>query len=79
MSGLKMNDNKTKGIWIGSKKNSQEQFLREMIFCWDRGIFKVLGIKFSTYTDQIKDNTLNWEKNNSYQNISTVKNDTLVD
>ena len=35
MSGLKMNDNKTKGIWIGSKKNSQEQFLREMIFCWD--------------------------------------------
>ena len=50
-----------------------------MIFCWDRGIFKVLGIKFSTYTDQIKDNTLNWEKNNSYQNISTVKNDTLVD
>ena len=30
-----------------------------MNFCWDPGIFKVLGIKFSTNTDQI--NVINYE------------------
>ena len=37
---------------IGSKKNSKVRFLRDMNFCWDPGIFQVLGIKFSTDTTQ---------------------------
>ena len=53
MSGLQMNHDKTKVIWIGSKKNSQVQFLRDMNFCLDPGIIKVLGMTFSTSTDQI--------------------------
>ena len=35
------------------KKNCQVQFLRDMKICWDPGIFKVLGIKFSTDITQI--------------------------
>ena len=29
------------------------RFLRDMNFCWDPGIFQVLGVKFSTDTTQI--------------------------
>ena len=61
MPGLKMNNNKTKVIWIGRKKSFQVQFffLRDMNFCWDPGTFKVFGIKFCTNTDQI--NVVNYE------------------
>ena len=31
----------------------QVHFLRDMNFCWDPGIFTVLGIKFSTDIKQI--------------------------
>ena len=51
--GLKLNNDKTQVVWIGSKKNSKVQYLRDMNFCWDPGIFQVLGIKFSTDTTQI--------------------------
>ena len=52
-SGLKLNNDKTQVVWIGSKKNSKVRFLRDKNFCWDPGIFQVLGIKFSTDTTQI--------------------------
>jgi hypothetical protein len=53
MSGLKMNTDKTHVIWIGSSKNSKKRYLRDRNFCWDPGIFKVLGIKFSTNIKEI--------------------------
>ena len=59
MSGLKINEEKTQVIWIGSRKNSQVRFLRDMNFIWDPGVFKVLGFKFSTDSDSITN--LNFE------------------
>ena len=59
ISGLKMNNDKTKITWKGSMKNSQVRFLRDMNFCWDPGTCKVSVIKFSANTDQI--NLINYE------------------
>ena len=53
MSGLKINNEKTQVVWIGSQKNCQIRFLRDRNFCWDPGIFQVLCIKFSTDIDLI--------------------------
>ena len=58
ISGLSINFQKTNVIWLGSKKNSQERFLRDMNFTWDPGgeqnsKFKYLGIIFSTNTSNI--------------------------
>ena len=59
ISGLKMNNEKTKAVWIGSRKICRLRFSRDMNFCWDPGIFKVLGIKFCTDTDRISE--INYE------------------
>ena len=53
MSGLNMNYDKTNAVWIGSGRKYQIRFMRDMNFCWDPGIFKVLGIKFCIDTKQI--------------------------
>ena len=58
ISGLTINNEKTSVIWLGSKKNSRDRYLRDMNFTWDPGgeinsNFKYLGIIFSTNTDQI--------------------------
>ena len=55
ISGLQMNMDKTQVIWIGSRKNSQIRYMPEFNFVWDPGIFKVLGIKFSTDISTIVD------------------------
>ena len=44
-----MNYDKTNVVRIGSRRKCQTSFTRDMNFCWDPGIFRVLGIKF--YTD----------------------------
>ena len=54
-----MNNNKRQIVWIDSQRNSQVQFQRGMNVCWDPGIFKVLGVKFSTDTEQI--NAINYD------------------
>ena len=53
ISGLKINFDKTQVVWIGSRKNSGMQYMRDKNFVWDPGTFKVLGITFSTNTDTI--------------------------
>ena len=68
LSGLKMNMDKTQIIWIGSRKNSGIRFLRDKNFCWDPGIFKVLGVKFTTNIEQISN--LNFE--NKIQEIKQL-------
>ena len=45
-SGLCMNVEKTKLIWVGSEKNSEVKFCKELTLCWDNFEFTVLGIKF---------------------------------
>ena len=47
ISGLKINFEKTVVTWIGSRKGCNVRYLRDKNFCWDPGIFKYLGIKFS--------------------------------
>ena len=55
MSGLKINNDKTMAVWIKSRKNCGVQFLRDINFCWNPGIFKVLGVKLSTNIRIISD------------------------
>lgn len=59
ISGLKINNDKTQVVWIGTKKNSQIRYMRDINFQWDPGIFRVLGIKFSTAVDNMSE--LNYE------------------
>lgn len=53
ISGLKINYEKTQLVWIGSRKKTSGEILRDRTICRDPGIFKVLGIKFSTDITQI--------------------------
>lgn len=53
ISGLKVNYEKTQVVWIGSRTNSGMRFMRDSNFIWNPGVFKVLGVKFSTDIDQI--------------------------
>ena len=53
ISGLSMNYDKTKVIWIGAKRNSHIRFMPEVKFEWNPVIFKVLGINFSTQIGDI--------------------------
>ena len=47
MSGLKINIDKTKAIWIGSKIHSTEKICEDLKIEWMKGNFEVLGIKFN--------------------------------
>ena len=53
ISGLKINNEKTQIAWIGSSKNSNVKYMRDKNFIWDPGSFKVLGVLFSTKTEDI--------------------------
>ena len=46
ISGLRVNIEKTKLIWIGSEKNSEVKFCEEHNLCWDNSEFTALGVKF---------------------------------
>ena len=48
-----MNYDKTTAVRIDSRRKCQIRFMMDMNFCWDPGIFKVLGIKFCIATKQI--------------------------
>ena len=48
-----MNTDKTQVIWLGRNKKSKTRYLRDRNFCWDPGIFRVLGVKFTTNIEQI--------------------------
>ena len=47
MSGLKINKDKTKALWIGSKINSAERLCNEHNLDWEQGPIKILGVTFS--------------------------------
>ena len=59
ISGLEMNTDKPCIVWIGSTKHSQIRCMRDMNFCWDPGICKILRVAFSTVTEQIS--TINYD------------------
>ena len=54
VSGLKINENKTIIVWIGSTRGSQVRYLRDGNYIWDPGLsFKICGIYFSTNIETI--------------------------
>ena len=59
MSGLNINVDKTKAVWIGSQRNSNFIFMPEINLDWNPGTFTVLGIVFST--DVLEIVTINFE------------------
>lgn len=58
-SGLKVNDSKTRAVWIGSKKFSGETFNHRFKLDWSQTDFTILGIKFSCNLDTIIDINFN--------------------
>ena len=59
-SGLKINKDKTKTIWIGNKKHSKIKLETNPRLQWGETEFDLLGIKYSTNLASIID--LNYEK-----------------
>jgi len=51
MSGLKVNVDKTRIIWIGSVRQSQRKLCPGYNLDWNQGVFRALGVIFSTETD----------------------------
>ena len=47
ISGLKMNTDKTKVVWFGSRRGSEIRYYQNENLCWEDQTFTVLGIKFS--------------------------------
>ena len=54
-SGLCINVDKTKVIWIGSEKNSEQVFCEDLNLYWDNSEFTVLGVKFTKHLSEITD------------------------
>ena len=55
LTGLKVNCEKTKLIWLGSEKNSSEKLEVKGNFEWGTTHFTVLGLQFSTNLSLIPD------------------------
>ena len=51
LSGLKVNNSKTRAVWIGCKKFSGETFNHRLKLNWNQTNFELLGIKFSCNLD----------------------------
>ena len=76
ISGLKINEEKTRAIWIGSLRNSTQRLCQEYRLDWNQGPFSALGITFSTsvldipklnyenITNRIKNVFNSWKKRN---------------
>ena len=55
ISGLKINVEKTKAIWIGALSNSDIRICRNYNLDWTNGHFKILGVTFTTEVFDIWD------------------------
>ena len=67
MSGLKINVDKTKAIWIGTKQFSDEKLCIDYNLDWSKGPFKVLGVTFSSNVGNI------WNLNTN-KTLNKIKN-----
>ena len=86
-SGLQINIDKTRVIWFGSMKDSNEVLCRDLNLNWDSSIFEILGVKFSLNLKdmvqlnydvkirEIKNLLIQWSKRNltPYGRITVVK------
>ena len=55
LSGLKINEEKTRAIWIGAKSNSNVKLCEEYKLDWKQGPVKILGVTFTTNVYDIWD------------------------
>ena len=55
MSGLKINVDKTKAVWIGEMAHSDLQICRDIKLDWSKGPFKILGVNFTASVFDIWD------------------------
>ena len=55
MSGLKINVDKTRALWIDSLSNSEETFCDEYSLDWSQEPLKALGVVFSPLVFNIWD------------------------
>ena len=55
MSGLKINVEKTRAIWIGSLSHSTRQLCMEYKLDWSQGSFRILGVTFTAEVFDIWD------------------------
>ena len=55
MSGLRINVEKTRAIWIGSLSNSVRQVCKDYKLDWTQGSFKILGVTFTSAVYNIWD------------------------
>ena len=55
LSGLKINEEKTRAIWIGAKSNSNNKLCKDFKFDWTQGPVKILGVTFTTNVYDIWD------------------------
>ena len=55
LSRLKINEEKTRAIWIGAKSNSNNKLCKDYKFDWTQGPVKILGVTFTTSAYDIWD------------------------
>ena len=67
MSGLKINKEKTKALWIGSKINSTETLCNEHNLDWEQSPIKILGVTFPPEVSKI------WDFN-SHETLAKIEN-----
>ena len=74
LSGLKMNTEKTKMVWIGSRKHCREKLNISADLQWGNKDFSFLGINFSVNLDTIPELNFNiaMNKANNYWMIGIV-------
>ena len=53
MSGLKVNNDKTQIVWIGSSINCGIKYMTDRNFVWDPGTFQNLGVTFTVNINDI--------------------------
>ena len=86
-SGLSMNHDKTRVIWLGASKGSTNKLCQNFNLNWDQGHFTFVGVKFSTNLQEmialnfepkfreIKNLLLQWSKRNltPFGKITVIK------
>ena len=55
LSGLKINEVKTRAIWIGAKSNSNNKLYEDYKLDWTQGPVKILRVTFTTNVNDIWD------------------------
>ena len=70
-SGLRMNKDKTKVVWIGKKRNSKDHLNTVPTFSWGDTGFNLLGLDFDINLDKMTET--NYEKYLKQIDLKNIK------